>query len=574
MSGGIGPFRRDAFGPESPFTLIGTGEPGGKARGLAEIRSVLARQLPSGTIPGVEVAIPPLAVIGTGMFELFMAQEGPAEAAESEAPDDRITHAFLRASLPVELVGDLRALAAATRSPLAVRSSSLLEDAEGRPLAGVYATKMVPNGHPDLDVRFRQLVEAVKLVWASTYFAEARAYRRVIGGGGEKMAVIVQEIAGCARGARFYPTVSGVARSYNYYPSGNARPEDGVAEAALGLGKWIVDGEPAWGFSPAFPKAPPPFNGVADLLKSTQTAFWAVTLAGAPYDPGRETEHMVRCELAAAEADDTLRFVASTFDPASDRLVAGLGRKGPRVVDFAPLLRHGLLPLADTVRRLTAVCEDATGGPVEIELALTVDPDGGGPARCAFLQVRSLVTPGEAVEIADEDLTGPGVLAASEHALGNGVVEGVCDIVYLRADRFALEDTAAIAAEIGGINEALAAAGRPYLLIGFGRWGTSDPWGGVPVNWAQISAARAIVETQLEGVRPELSQGSHFFHNMTSFRVLYLSLPHGGRFAVDWPWLDARPAAGETVHVRHLRLERPLRIAVDGRRGVGVIRHG
>ena len=574
MSGAVEAFRRDAFGPAVPFTRIGGGEIGGKARGLADVRATLARRLPSGTVPGVEVAIPPLAVIGTALFDLFMAQEGPAGAVADALPDDRLAQSFLRASLPMELVGDLRALAAATRRPLAVRSSSLFEDVEGRPLAGVYATKMIPNRHADVDTRFRQLVEAVKLVWASTWFEEARAYRRVIGGGGEKMAVIVQEIEGGAHGTRFYPTVSGVARSLNYYPAGHAQPEDGVAGVALGLGKWIVDGEPAWSFSPAYPKAPPPFNGIGDLLRSTQTGFWAVNLAGSPYDPARETEHMVRCELAAAEEDDTLRLVASTFDPASDRLVAGLGRKGARVVDFAPLLKHGLVPLADTVRALTAVCEDATGGPVEIEFALTLEPGGEAPARCGFLQLRSLVAPGETVEIDDAELAGSGVLAASEHALGNGVAEGVCDVVYLRRDRFALERTAAMAVEVGEVNAALVAEGRPYLLIGFGRWGTSDPWGGVPVKWAQISGARAIVETQLEGVRPELSQGSHFFHNMTSFRVFYLSLPHGGRFSVDWPWLEARPAVTESAHVRHVRLGGPLRIAVDGRRGVGVVRHG
>jgi hypothetical protein len=566
-------FRRDAFGPQAPFTVIGDGELGGKANGLASIRVALGERLGAGRLGGVEVTIPPLTVISTALFDFFMNGNDLAEIVAAELPDDRIAHAFLRAELPVELVGDLRALAGLTHRPLAVRSSSLLEDVAGQPLAGVYATKMVPNSHVDLDTRFRQLVEAVKLVWASTFFAQARAYRRVLAGTDEKMAVIVQEMAGAPHGERFYPHVSGVVRSLNYYPSGPGRPEDGVAELALGLGKWIVDGEPAWSFSPTYPKAPPPFNDIGDLLKLTQTAFWAVNLGASPYDPARETEHMLRCELAAAEEDDTLRLVASTYDPQSDRLVAGVGRQGARVIDFAPLLRHGLVPLADTVRAVTAACEDATSGPVEIELALTVDPRGLAPARCAFLQVRSLVAPGESVEIAAAELDGPGVLAASEQALGNSVVTDIRDIVYLPPERFAPDRTATIAREIEEINAALVAVGRPYLLIGFGRWGTSDPWGGVPVKWAQISGARAIVETQLEGMRPTLSQGSHFFHNMTSFRVLYLCLPHGGRFTVDWAWLQAREVVRETAHVRHVRAAAPLRIAVDGRRGLGVIRH-
>ena len=423
---GIERFRRDAFGPQAPFTVIGGGEIGGKAGGLAAMRAVVAERLGSGRIGGVDVAIPALAVIGTDLFDAFMGRNDLAEALSGKLPDERVAHAFLRAELPEELAGDVRALTGLTRRPLAVRSSSLLEDVAGRPLAGVYATKMVPNSHVDEGIRFRQLVEAIKLVWASTWFAEARAYRRIIGGGEEKMAVIIQEIAGAAHGLRFYPNLSGVARSLNYYPSGHARPEDGVAELALGLGKWIVDGEPVWSFSPPYPKAPPPFNDVGDLLKLTQTAFWAVNLGPSPYDPARETEHMARCELADAEEDDTLRFVASTFDPASNRLVAGVGRRGPRVLDFAPLLKHPLVPLAHTVQDVTAACEDSLGGPVEVELALTVEPESERPARCAFLQVRLLLTPGEAVDLSSEELFGPEGLAAflkEQNKLWKGIID-------------------------------------------------------------------------------------------------------------------------------------------------------
>jgi Pyruvate phosphate dikinase, AMP/ATP-binding domain len=571
---GVRRFERDFFTPGAPFTVIGEGDLGGKAAGLAAAQEILAGRLDRRPFEGIEVSIPFLACLTTEAFEAFLHQHRLHEFLAAEPTDEEITRRFLAAELPATFVGDLRALAVQVRQPLAVRSSSLLEDATHHPFAGVYITKMIPNSALDADTRFRTLVEAIRLVWASTFFKAAREYRSVIGLGNEdeRMAVVIQEIVGRRFGARFYPEVSGVARSYNYYPSGNARPEDGVAQLALGLGKTIVDGDPAWGYSPAFPKAPPPYNDLSDLIETTQAAFWAVDMGPVPHDPAREIEYLVCCPLADAEADDVLRFVASTYDPHAHRMVAGTSRPGPRVVNFAPLLQYGLVPLNSLVQSLLTACEQALETPVEIEFALQLGSDTE-PTRCGFLQVRPMVVPGEHVVIEADEITGETVLAASTSALGNGTLETLRDVVYVRPEGFQPERTPDIALEIERLNTELVRQGCPYLLIGFGRWGSSDSWGGVPVLWPQIGGARAIVEVPTDALRGEPSQGSHFFHNLTAFRVLYLSVDRERRHDVDWAWLDRQPATSESALLRHVRLDRPLTVKVDGRTRYGVVRH-
>jgi hypothetical protein len=344
-----------------------------------------------------------------------------------------------------------------------------------------------------------------------------------------------------------------------------------VAALALGLGKTIVEGEPCWNYSPDYPKAPPPYNSIGELLDATQREFWAVNMGQAPYDPGKETEHLVHCSLADAEGDDTLRFVASTYDPQAQRITAGAGVKGPRLLNFAPILSYNQVALNDTIRQLLSVCEDAVGEPVEIEFALTIKPDGR--ARLGFLQVRPLVVGHEAVTVDENEMEGPGVLAASRHVLGNGSDDSVLDVVYVKPAAFEVTATPAIASELEALNDELLREGRPYLLVGFGRWGTSDQWGGVPVEWAHICGARAIIEASTSGLRADLSQGSHFFHNLTSFSVLYFSLDAEESRRIGWSWLDSQPAAVETQHLRHVRLAAPLSIRVDGRSGRGVITH-
>jgi hypothetical protein len=434
---------------------------------------------------------------------------------------------------------------------------------------------MIPNFEPDPSARFRRLVEAIKFVWASTRFRAARDYAAAAGcsAADEKMAVIVQEVVGRRFDRRYYPHVSGVARSFHWYPIAPARPADGVVHLALGLGKTIVDGGVCWMFSPSRPTVGPPFGSVDEEIRATQTAFWAIHLdRPAEYDPITETEYLVQLGLDAADYDDTLRHVASTYDAAADRLRPGTARDGPRVVDFAPLLAHGEIPLPTVVERLLRAFEERDGTAVEIEFALTIDEAADPPARFGLLQVRPMVALDELVDVTEEELADPAALVASERVLGNGADATIRDVVYVRPETFDASATRAIAGRIAAHNRALVAERRPYLLIGFGRWGSSDPSLGIPVEWSDVAGARAIVEATLPRMNVEPSQGSHFFHNLSSFRVSYFMVHHAGR-PIDWDWLARQPVVTEEPHVRHVRLDSTLSVRVDGRAARGVIRH-
>lgn len=567
-------FDRKFFDAAEDFTLIGSGALGGKAQGLAFIKGILQHDFPAGAFADIEVSIPRLTVLTSEQFDRFMARNDLYPRALADAPDERIAHAFQGADLPVEILGDLRALMEQVRTPLAIRSSSLLEDALEHPFAGVYATKMIPNNQPAADARFRALVEAIKFVYASTFFAAAKGTMQAVGHRieSEKMCVIIQEVVGRRYADRFYPTLAGVARSWNFYPIGRARPEHGVVNLALGLGKTIVDGGVSWCYSPAFPSAAPPYGSIRELLRQTQTAFWAVNMGKPPaYDPIHETEYLLQASLAEAEHDGALRHVASTYLAESDRLVMGIGSPGPRVVTFAPVLELPDVPLNRLVKTLLEVSEKAVGAEVEIEFAMTLDPAHGLPARMGFLQVRPMMVSDELVEVSEAEMAAGNVLAASDSVMGNGVVDSLQDVVYVRPDAFDARHTRAIAAELAAVNTELVAAGRPYLLIGFGRWGSADPWLGIPVNWGQISGAKVIVEATLPEMNVDPSQGAHFFHNLTAFQVSYLSVHHAGEHKIHWPWLEAQPAVFESRFLRHVRLPAPLAVKVDGRHGRGVI---
>jgi hypothetical protein len=570
-----GEFERVFFGDGRAVTRIGDGELGGKARGLLLIRDVLDRNLDRLERSGAEVGIPAMTVITTSFFDAFLDRNGLRETAASDIPDERMAHAFLHGDLPAELAGDLRALTEEVRQPLAVRSSGLLEDALFRPFAGVYTTKMIPNNQADPSARFQVLVEAVKYVWASAFFREAKAYRRTMRktDDDEKMAVLIQEVVGLRHFDRFYPDVSGVARSYNYYPVGDASREEGVVNLALGLGKTIVDGGVTWAYAPSRPRTPPPFGSPQDLLRNTQRELWAVNLGQAPaYDPVRETEYLVRADLSDAELDGTLRFTASTYLEGSDRIVPGTGPDGPRALDFGPVLQLAEWPLNDIVRELMRICEDALRSPVEIEFAATFDPRAGRPLRVSFLQVRPLVVPETAVTVAKEEAADPATLVATRCALGNGEDLTIRDIVWVDPAEHDPARHPAVARAAEAANRRFLDADRPYLLIGFGRWGSSDPWLGPPVTWGQICAARAIVEASLPSLPGDLSQGSHFFHNISSFGVPYFMVRHDTGDRLDWDWIRGLPAEDLGEGLRHAELSRPLTVRVDGRSGRGIIR--
>lgn len=562
-------FTEKFFDSGEPITCLGSGEYGGKANGLIFLNEMLKSKFNSNDFPSFTVNIPTMTIIPTDVFDEFMRKNDLYQIAYSDLPDDRIALAFQKADLPFGVLGGLRTLITKVKSPLAIRSSSMLEDALHEPFAGIYSTKMTPNNQGDTDTRFSKLVEAIKLVYASIYFKAAKDYIAATEHKTEeeKMAVIIQEIVGNRYSDRYYPELSGVAKSYNFYPFGNAKPEDGVVNLAFGLGKTIVDGGLSWVYSPKLPKESPPYGSIGELLKQTQTDFWAVNMGKPPsYDPIKETEFMLEENITVAEPDDTLRFVASTYIPDSGRLSIGVGNPGPRVINFGYLLVLNDIPLNNLIETLLKSCEEELKTPVEIEFAVTFNP-----LRFGFLQVRPMVVSSDKVEVTEEDLLDENILVASRNVLGNGINDTIKDIVYVKPESFEAKHTNQIATELESINKILVNLHRPYLLIGFGRWGSSDPWLGIPVNWGQVSGAKAIVETAMENLNVEFSQGSHFFHNLTSFNVSYFSVKISDSYKIDWDWLSKQHVEYETDFVRHVSLSSALQTKVDGRSGRGTI---
>ena len=570
-------FDRKFFSSNNRISYIGTGSIGGKAQGLVLIDKILnSKEFDNNRFSQIDVNVPTLTVLRTDVFDKFMQSNDLYDIAYSDIPDDRISHAFQNAALPFETLGDLRALINEVHVPLAVRSSSMLEDAMFEPFAGIYGTKMTPNNQPEADTRFNKLIEAIKYVYSSTYFKAAKDYIKATKHSikDEKMAVIIQEVVGERHADRFYPELSGVARSYNFYPMGRAKPEEGVVNLALGLGKTIVDGGISWAYSPEYPKVDPPFGSVGDMLKNTQLDFWTVNMGKPPsYNPIMETEYMIKGDLTTAETDGTLRHLVSTVDSNSGRLTIGTGAKGPRALTFAPLLVFDNIPLNDLIIHLLELCEKALDAPVEIEFAMTFSKlrDGNMVHRFGFLQSRPMVVSNEKIDINLENFESDNVLVASESVLGNGIINSIKDIVFIIPEKFNPKDTQTMASELEIVNKKMITENRSYLLIGFGRWGSSDPWLGIPVNWGQVSGARAIVEAMLENMNVDLSQGSHFFHNLTSFNVSYFSVPFYSKLKIDWDWLSRQSIEQETNFVKHVALDSPLIIKADGRSSKGLI---
>lgn len=570
-------FDRNNFPLDKCSYSIGSGSLGGKAQGLVSINKMLTTKYDSNEFSQLDVLVPRFIVLRTDVFDSFMNQNNLYEIAYSDRSDERIAHAFQNADLPFDILGDLRTISNNTHTPLAMRSSSMLEDALYEPFAGIYATKMTPNNQHDSDVRFNKLIEAVKFVYASTYFKAAKDYMKATKHSieDEKMAVIIQEVVGKRRSKRYYPELSGVARSYNFYPMGKAKHEDGVVNLALGLGKTIVDGGLSWTYVPSYPKLQPPYASMNDMLKNTQLNFWSVNMGKPPaYNPSRETEYMLQSDLLVAEKDETLKRVASTVDNFSGRLTIGVGADGSRVLTFAPLLQFNDIPINKLIKKLLKISEEFLDAPVEIEFAVTFAEknDVEKKHQFGFLQVRPMVVSNEEVAIEKSELEDTSVLVASENVLGNGVIDSIEDIVFVNPNTFESKQTGRIAGELTKLNVKLVQANRPYLLIGFGRWGSSDPWLGIPVDWSNISGAKVIVEATLENMNVDLSQGSHFFHNLTSFNVSYFSVPFTSKYKINWEWLLDCKYEESSELVNHIKLSQPLKIKVDGKNGIGVIK--
>lgn len=562
-------FTEKFFDSGESITRIGDGQYGGKAGGLIIINQLLKTKFNQDDFPGITVNVPTMVVLPTDVYDDFMKMNNLYEVGNSDLPDDRIAIAFQKADLPFGILGDLRTLISKVKSPLAIRSSSMLEDALHEPFAGIYSTKMTPNNQGDTDTRFRKLAEAIKLVYASVFFNSAKDYMAATKHSieEEKMAVIIQEVVGNKFNEKYYPELSGVARSYNFYSFSNAKPKDGVVNLAFGLGKTIVDGGISWVYSPALPKESPPYSSVSDLLKQTQTEFWAVNMGKLPaYDPIKETEFMVQENISSAEIDGTLRYVASTYINDSGRLSIGIGSKGPRVLNFAYLLVLNDIPINNLIRTLLTLCEEELASPVEIEFAVTFNP-----TRFGFLQVRPMVVSKDDVEVTEDDLNEKNILVASKNVLGNGINKTIQDIIYVKPEAFETKYTNQIALELESINKDLVSKHCPYLLIGFGRWGSSDPWLGIPVNWGQVSGAKIIVETSIENLNVDFSQGSHFFHNLTSFNVSYFSVKMSDNLKINWDWLNKQKVEQEKNFIKHVSLSSRLLSKVDGKTGRGVI---
>ncbi len=567
----ISDYKRDTFGPHIGLCRIGGGALGGKARGLAFISKIISSYLEEHMLPGLTITVPRTMVLSTEVFDRFLEQNDLLREDILELPDERLAAKFMKAELPTTVLGDLRSFVRQTRTPLIVRSSGVLEDALLQPFAGVYSSLLLPNESWETNLRFQDIYNAIKYVYASTFFREARTYLKSTTRqlGDEKMAVIIQEVVGKRHEDQFYPTISGVARSINHYPSGCCPPEEGVVYLALGLGKSIVEGGLAYRFCPAHPKSSPPGN-TDDLLKNSQKHLYALHLETIYKMIDLDEEKTLsKLDLKTAERHGELRCTASTYVPQSERLYPGISYDGPRVIDFGPILAHGSLPLAKGIRALLRITELALGSPVEIEFAVNVERKCR-KAEMYVLQVRRLVnvTHGS-TDIELQDIEKDKILCYSDRALGDGVKQDITDIVYVMSDTFDISKSPMMVREVRDINNKLMDKERPFLLIGPGRWGSSDSWMGIPVNWSDIVGASVIVETPLSGRSIEPSQGSHFFHDMVSSDTGYLLLEK--KEMIDWKWLEGQELVEEKDHVRHVRVKEPLEVRLDGRSGKGVI---
>lgn len=561
------------------FYRIGGGSLGGKARGLAFVRQQLAEGALGAPVPGVRVVVPTAVVLATDVFDRFLIRNNLRDFALESGDDAAIERRFLEATFPEEAARELSAFLEHLPGPLAVRSSSLLEDSQYQPFTGVYETFMLGNAHPSPDVRLKRLLRAVARVYASTFNRHAKSYVQATPYRleEEKMAVIVQRLVGRPHGARdperpdlcrFYPDSSGVARSHNFYPHSPMRASDGVAAVALGLGRAVASGQNCLRFCPRYPEALPQFSSVRDILQNSQREFYAVETD--PHaDEGDMREHPF--DVALAEKDGTLYAVGSTYSPEDNAVHLGLSRPGYRLVSFASILKHRSFPLAELVDRCLDLGRRGMNAPVEIEFAVRLGR-GKEEAEFAFLQMRpmALADESEALEVGEVDPAQ--VLCRSRAVLGNGRLDDLRDLVVVDYHRFDRAHSREVAEEVGHLNARLVSEGVPYLLVGVGRWGSSDPWLGIPVTWDQISGARVIVEAGLRDFRVTPSQGSHFFQNLTSFDVGYFTVnPELGEGVLDWEWLAAQPALSDNVGVRHVRLQAPVVVKIDGRRGEGVI---
>ncbi len=566
-------FDRMKFDSYSHFARIGEGSLGGKGRGLAFLDNIIKTHPDFNSFANATVQIPKTVVLCTDVFDQFMEHNNLYQIALSDAPDDVILQHFLRAQLPDSLIADFFTFFEAVKSPIAIRSSSLLEDAHYQPFAGIYSTYMIPY-LDDKYAMLEMLACAIKGVYASVYYKDSKAYMTATSNviDQEKMAVILQEVVGKQYDGRYYPNISGVLRSLNYYPIGDERAEDGIASLALGLGKYIVDGGQTLRVSPYHPNQVLQTSEVDTALRQTQTRFYALDTKHVGNDfKVDDGFNILNLKVKEAERDNSLSYIASTYDPYDQVIRDGIYDGGRKVLTFASVLQHGVFPLPELLQMSMKYGAESMRRPVEIEFACNLNADRTGSLY--LLQIRPIV---DSKQMLNEDVTAISdndCLIRSHNSLGHGVTEDVTDVVYVKTDdRFTASDNPMIAREIEKINQKYLELGTNYVLVGPGRWGSSDPWLGIPVKWPHISAARVIVEVALKNYRVDPSQGTHFFQNLTSFGVGYFTVDENrgdGLFRKDV--LDQMPAVEETEHVRVVRFTDALKIMMDGKKSEGVV---
>ncbi|MGE0089900.1 MAG: PEP/pyruvate-binding domain-containing protein [Bacteroidales bacterium] len=572
--GVIAKFDKNSFDEYLIFSRIGDGSVGGKARGLAFVNSIIKKNQIFNNFPGVIITIPRTVVLSTDIFDEFMEENDLYKIGMSDRSDEEILEAFVQAKLPSRVYQDLYAFISVVQNPLAIRSSSKLEDSHYQPFAGIYSTYMIPKTD-NSTLMIKMLSDAIKCVYASVYFRGSKAYMAATSNviDEEKMGIILQEVCGKQFENRFYPTLSGVARSINFYPIEPEKHEEGIANIAYGLGKQIVDGGVSLRFSPKHPKKILQLSSPDMALRDTQKTFYALDMCPTKFVPSIDDGiNIIKYDIKDAEKDSSLRFAASTFDFQNHVLRDGMMQEGKRVITFANILKHQTFPLAEILRTLLEIGQKEMNNPIEIEFAIDLNTEKGEPVVFNFLQIRPIVENDQITNFNLQNVKIEDTIIFCESALGNGRIDDIYDFVFVKPEAFKSLESDAIASEIGLLNELFIKEKRNYVLVGPGRWGSSDPNLGIPVKWAHISQARVIVESGLEHYRIDPSQGTHFFQNLTSFRVGYFTInPYINDGSYDLEFLNNIKPFSENKYLKHLRFEKQILIQIDGKNKKGVI---
>jgi len=576
--GVIAEFTKKSFDEYFSFTRIGEGSIGGKARGLAFLDSLVKRNQLLDKFENVLVTIPKTVVLCTDVFDEFMEENNLYKIALSDSSDEEILDHFIQGRLPFRIHEDLYTLISYITRPIAVRSSSLLEDSHYQPFAGIYSTYMVPYVPDDERLMIMMLGNAIKSVYASAFYKNSKAYMTATSNviDEEKMAIVIQTVRGQKYQDMFYPVLSGVARSINFYPIDPEKPEDGIVNLAFGLGKHVVDGEPTLRFSPKYPKKILQLSTPEMALKETQKFFSALDLRPESFKSSIDDGHnILKVRIKEAEKDPALKYVASTYDFENNIIRDGIHYEGKKLITFSNILNHNIFPLADILSTILKIGEKEMNVPIEIEFAMDLNQPKDEPAVFNLLQIRPIVKNKETIDVDLEKIPQEDTIIYSDSALGNGIINDIKDIIYIKPDTFNASKNPGIALNMGKINDQFLAEDKNYILIGPGRWGSADPWLGIPVKWPQISAARVIIESGLESYRIDPSQGTHFFQNLTSFRIGYLTInPYINEGYYDIDFLDNIPSVYEDEHIRHIRFDQSLKIMIDGKKNIGVVMKG